>query len=326
MKHFLQYLLERWRTAAALLLCAWVFAASFALYHLPLKAVLYPVLLSVVTLLALGAYDAHLSGQKHVLLRRYGEHLSGELPRVDTALDRDYQQILRLMQEEQQRRESLSAERYRDMTEYYTLWAHQIKTPMASMRLALQNEDTPQARRLKGDLGRIEQYVEMVLVFLRLDGDSTDYVIRRCDLDTILRGAVKKFAPEFIDRKLRLEYAPVHEMVLTDEKWLSFVIEQVLSNALKYTPEGSVSITLEPGKVLCIRDTGMGIAPDDLPRIFDRGYTGYHGREDQSASGIGLYLCKRICQNLGHTITAESQPGEGTAIRIDLYEAQLEIE
>ena len=326
MKHFLQYLLERWRTAAALLLCAGVFAASFALYHLPLKAVLYPVLLSVVTLLALGAYDAHRSGQKHVLLRRYGEHLSGELPRVDTALDRDYQQILRLMQEEQQRRESLSAERYRDMTEYYTLWAHQIKTPMASMRLALQNEDTPQARRLKGDLGRIEQYVEMVLVFLRLDGDSTDYVIRRCDLDTILRGAVKKFAPEFIDRKLRLEYAPVHEMVLTDEKWLSFVIEQVLSNALKYTPEGSVSITLEPGKVLCIRDTGMGIAPDDLPRIFDRGYTGYHGREDQSASGIGLYLCKRICQNLGHTITAESQPGEGTAIRIDLYEAQLEIE
>lgn len=114
--------------------------------------------------------------------------------------------------------------------------------------------------------------------------------------------------------------------IITDEKWLSFVIEQVLSNALKYTPAGSISITLEPEKKLCIRDTGIGIAPEDLPRIFENGYTGYNGRADKKASGIGLYLCKRICTNLGHTITAKSIVDVGTVIVIDLAQTKIEIE
>ena len=115
-------------------------------------------------------------------------------------------------------------------------------------------------------------------------------------------------------------------MVLTDEKWLSFVIGQLVSNALKYTPSGSITITLLPDKKLCIRDTGIGIAPEDLPRIFENGYTGYNGRLDKKATGLGLYLCKRICTNLGHTITAESVPDEGTAITIGLEHPKLEVE
>ena len=104
------------------------------------------------------------------------------------------------------------------------------------------------------------------------------------------------------------------------------MIEQVLSNALKYTPSGSITITLEPEKKLCIRDTGIGIAAEDLPRIFENGYTGYNGRTDKKASGIGLYLCKRICGNLGHTITAASKVDEGTVITIDLAQTKLEVE
>ena len=105
---------------------------------------------------------------------------------------------------------------------------------------------------------------------------------------------------------------------MTDEKWLRFVVEQVLSNALKYTREGSISIYLEAPRTLVIRDTGIGIAPEDLPRIFEKGFTGYNGRSDQKASGLGLYLCRRVCAKLGHTITAESVPDQGTAIRIGL--------
>ena len=138
------------------------------------------------------------------------------------------------------------------------------------MRLRLQEEDSDTARSLLADLGRIERYVAMVLTYLRLEGGSTDYVIRETDLDGVLRPVLRQFAGEFISRRLKLDYTPVHARVLTDEKWLSFVVEQILSNALKYTPEGTVSVYLEAPATLCVRDTGIGISPEDLPRIFDR--------------------------------------------------------
>ena len=194
------------------------------------------------------------------------------------------------------------------------------------MRLHLQNEDSTLARKLSADLHRIEQYVEMVLTFLRLNSESTDYVIKEYDLDRIVKQAVKKFSSEFIGRKLSLVYEPLNTTVITDEKWLGFVIEQVLSNALKYSSAGSITITLENKKTLRIRDTGIGIAPEDLPRIFENGFTGYNGRSDKKASGIGLYLSKRICTNLGHTITARSIVDVGTIIDIGLAQEKLEVE
>jgi signal transduction histidine kinase len=164
----------------------------------------------------------------------------------------------------------------------------------------------------------------MVLMFLRLDSASTDYLFQTCDLDALVRSCIKKFAGEFIRRKVRLDYTPAAAQIVTDEKWLAFVIEQILSNALKYTPSGgTVSIYLEGGagnapQTLCIRDTGIGIAPEDLPRIFDKGYTGWNGRADRQASGIGLYLCRRVCDALGHSLAAASAPGAGTTLRIGL--------
>ena len=137
---------------------------------------------------------------------------------------------------------------------------------------------------------------------------------------------MKKFSGEFISRKIGLSYEKIEEDVLTDEKWLSFVVEQVLSNALKYTMTGTVSIYMEEPHILCIRDTGIGIAPEDLPRIFEKGYTGYNGRMDKKASGIGLYLCRRICDNLGHRIWAQSEPDKGTTIRIDVSHREMKFE
>jgi hypothetical protein len=166
----------------------------------------------------------------------------------------------------------------------------------------------------------------MVLTFLRLNSKTTDYVIREYDLDEIIKREVKKFSTDFIDRHLSLNYEPVSAKVITDEKWLSFVIGQVISNALKYTTSGEITITLEKEKTLRIRDTGIGIGPEDLPRIFENGYTGANGRKDQKASGIGLYFCRRICQNLGHTITVESTVGVGTTVDIDLAQRKMMME
>lgn len=329
MRFFLRYLRGRLCVIAIFTAFFAVFLLSFALYRLPLRAVLYPSGLCALLGMILGIADFLRARRRHVLLlriRSLSDMALGSLPPAASALEADYQQILRLFDEEHCASLAASQRRYEDMVDYYTVWVHQIKTPITSMRLHLQNEDTPLSRTLSDDLLRVEQYVEMVLVFLRLNAQSTDYVFKPHDLDAIVRQAVKKYAGEFINRCLRLAYEPIHATVVTDEKWLSFVIEQVLSNALKYTSSGSITITLEPEKKLVIRDTGLGIAPEDLPRIFENGFTGYNGRLDKKASGIGLYLCRQICRRLGHTISAQSTVGEGTRIVIDLEQTSIEAE
>lgn len=316
------YLRQRRRTLLAFFLFGGIFAAAFALYQLPLRAVAYPFVLCAAAGAVLLALDYRRVLRQHrrlELLRQLPEELADALPPADTVKEADYRSLVTLLAESRRAIRTQEEQRYGDMVDYYTMWGHQIKTPIASMRLTLQNEDSGLARSLSGDLMRVEQYVEMVLVFLRLDSSTTDYVIRSHSLDDIVRPAVRKFAGEFIRRRLRLDYQPLDRTVVTDAKWLGFVVEQVLSNALKYTPEGgSITIDAEAPATLCIRDTGIGITAEDLPRIFDRGYTGRNGRTYRQASGIGLYLCRRICRDLGHTITASSAAGEGTVLRLDL--------
>ncbi|MGN0506521.1 MAG: sensor histidine kinase [Lachnospiraceae bacterium] len=329
MKFFISYLKEKKLTLIFYVCFCFLLSVSFLLYHLPLGAVAYPILLCGLIGVCFFAADFCLAKKKHKQLtefQRLFPELLEQLPVFPGITDEDYRAIIYRLLNEQQRMTARMASRYNNMTDYYTAWAHQIKTPISSMRLHLQNEDSALSRTLSADLFRIEQYVEMVLMFIRLDSETTDYVFRSCDLDTLIRQSVKKFSGEFILKKLRLNYEPLHTTVITDEKWLSFVIEQVLSNALKYTSSGSITIRLEQPDVLCISDTGIGIAKEDLPRIFEKGYTGYNGRADKTSSGIGLYLCKRICKNLGHSITAESLPDVGTTIRICLNQQNTDIE
>ena len=221
---------------------------------------------------------------------------------------------------------SESERKYENMMDYYTVWAHQIKTPISSMKLAFQGEDSTLSRRLSVDLFRIEQYVGMVLVYLRLDSEYTDYVFKECNMDEVIKNSVKKFASEFIGRKLSLEYEPEDVTVVSDSKWLEFVIGQIISNSLKYTETGGIKIYFKEPKMLVIEDTGIGIAEEDLPRIFEKGYTGYNGRTGGNASGIGLYLCKRICENLRIGIHAESEVGRGTKMVLDLNQYELKDE
>ena len=329
MKLFFSYLNQRKKVIGLFFLFALIHMAVFALYRLPVAATGYPVALCLVIGLIAIVLDYRKTARHHRTLsaiQSMTDAITLPLPGPEGILEEDYQQIVRLMCDEMRQRAGDAGRKYQEAIDYYTVWAHQIKTPIASMRLHLQNEDSPLSRQLSSDLTRIEQYADMVLTFLRLDSDSTDYVIRAYDLDAIVRQAVRKFSGDFIARKLKLIYEPMDAKIITDEKWLSFVVEQVLSNALKYTPSGSIRIYMEAPKTLCIQDTGIGIAPEDLPRIFEKGYTGYNGRSDSKASGIGLYLCRRICQNLGHSISAASVPGEGTVVRIDLYQKELETE
>lgn len=321
MKIFGAYIKQKSKILLIILLFCIIFAIVFYLYKLPVEAVIYPSLLCILFGTILIVLDFAKIKRRHKILEKLGNMPSAmidELPSVSNINDYGYQRIIRSLQKEISQLEADSNNRFNDMVDYYTVWAHQIKTPIASMRLTLQNEDTPLSRKLLSDLFRIEQYVEMIMAFLRLDSTSSDYVFKEHNIDTIIRQAVKKYANEFIDRKISLVYNPINYTVVTDDKWLSFVIEQILSNALKYTQKGSIKIYMNENMMLCIEDTGIGIAPEDLPRIFEKGYTGYNGRNDKKASGLGLYLCKRICKNLDTGITVLSEIDKGTIVRIDL--------
>ena len=320
MKHFGGYLRSRLGTIILCVCLFGVFAAVDLLFEVETIVLWYPLILGAVLLLVVGAVDYVM------FLKKHKELSYGELPTPKSLIEEDYQSIIAKLKEEAEMRASSASQDYNNMIEYYTVWAHQIKTPIAAMRLNLQSEDSESARKLMGDLNRIESYVEMVLTFLRLDSDSTDYVIKEHDLDEIIKSSVRKFSREFILKKLTLNYEPVKYKCITDEKWLEFIIEQVISNAVKYTSEGGVRIYMDEPGLLVIEDTGIGISAEDLPRIFENGYTGFNGREDKRASGIGLYLCKRIADNLGHKITAESTPGVGTKMIIDVRGKKLGVE
>ena len=317
---FWDYLKSRLKVLVLLVVVEGIFVSAYFLFDLPAVTVLYPLVLSSVAILIAGVIDFLIVFNKHGRLKR------NDLPQASGPLEKDYQEIINKLKEEQEYSRQKTTSDFNNMVEYYTVWAHQIKTPIASMRLQIQSVDSDLARRLDGDLNRIEAYVEMVLTFLRLDSDSTDYVIRKIDLDAVIKPAIRKFARDFISKKLTMDFKPTEYKVLSDDKWLSFVIEQVLSNAVKYTKKGGIKVYMDEPGILCIEDTGIGISAEDLPRVFENGYTGFNGREDKRASGIGLYLCKRICDNLGHKIYAESEPGVGTKIRIDMNIKKIGIE
>ncbi len=308
-----------------LLICGaifiFIFLLTFWLYGLPLGAVLYPTALCMAAGIIFLAFDFSAYKKDRQALNEIKNVTDAMLSSIVQSPPPEHEDWAAAMRAVLSAHDDFSRqtkEKYSDMVIYYTVWAHQIKTPIASMRLILGGEDSDLSRRASAELFRIEQYVDMVLAFLRLGSDTTDYVFTQHRLDEIVRQAVRKFRGEFIMRRLSLNLELPEVIVTTDEKWLSFVIEQVLSNALKYTKQGGITIKSTDDGKLTVSDTGIGILPQDLPRIFDNGYTGANGRLDKAASGIGLYLCRRICKNLSHRISAVSEVGTGTSVTIDL--------
>ncbi|MDE6845295.1 MAG: sensor histidine kinase [Lachnospiraceae bacterium] len=262
-------------------------------------------------------------------LNKEGERVS-DLPEARSLQEMLYGQLL--MEEEQEKRKLLTLydEKQKDMADYYTMWAHQIKTPIAALRLLLQNkegmengQDEAERQRESEELFKIEQYTQMALYFARLDSPSSDFMFKEYDVFEIVKQAVRKYSVLFLHSGLSFRMDEFEINVVTDEKWLCFVVEQVFSNALKYTHQGGIAIygsdaegNPEKGKVsyLTIEDTGIGIRESDLPRIFERGFTGYNGRMDKKATGLGLYLCSQIMKRMQHTIQVKSEPGTGTKV------------
>lgn len=317
------YILERRKAAAVFLSGMLLFFAVCLLYHLEnLSDLLYGFFLWAFTVLCFGIFDFVRYARRYEAFQAAignTENLFELLPPPSGVMDQQYHQIIEKLTSDLTRLRSEMSLKDADMSDYYSMWAHQIKIPISAMRLLLQNssEDKSVPRLLSEELFKIEQYVDMVLYYQRLESISSDFLFRKYDLHDIVKQALKKYATLFINSKLSLDLQEFSCLVVTDEKWLQFALGQIISNALKYTPRGGISIYLEttPENVyLVIEDTGMGIRPEDLPRIFERGYTGYNGRLDKKSTGIGLYLCKKILDKLSHTVEVTSEVGKGTRV------------
>ena len=308
---------------------ALVFGIVFSLYDLEIEAIYYSVMLCSFIGLIYICINFINYYKKHIQLYKLQNEISislENLPSPKTLMEEDYTNLILTLNKEYKTYISKSDIAKSDMIDYYTMLVHQIKTPISAMKLLIQTSESEISSDLSSELFKIEQYVEMVLSYIRLGSNENDFVIKEYDLDNIVRQAIRKYAPLFIRKKINLDFQPTTYKVLTDEKWLVFVIEQLLSNAIKYTNKGKISIYPLEDKKLVIEDTGIGISQEDIPRIFDKGFTGYNGRTDKKATGLGLYLCKNILDKLSHKISIESEVGVKTKVILDLSMLNVNIE
>jgi signal transduction histidine kinase len=322
-RHLAKYLL--------FLLFSGIFAMVLGLYNLPTEPVLYASLICAyigIIFILIDFYKYYRRFKRLKDLQKTIAYHVDQLPPPRDLIELEYQEIIQQMHKDKVQFVSETDQARSNLLDYFTLWAHQIKTPIAAMDLLLQSEANEQNKELSIELFKIEQYAEMVLQYLRMDRMTADLLLKRYPLDDVVKQAVRKYAKLFIRKKLRLSLSDLDCDILTDEKWLVFVIEQLLSNAIKYTKEGTISIYMDPHseKTLVIEDTGIGIEQEDLPRVFEKGFTGYNGRTDKKSTGIGLYLCQQILAKLSHRITIQSEVGKGTKVLIDFQQIDMKVE
>lgn len=287
------------------------------LYRTLLPAVLYATLIIFVFMILMMIID-YLRFRHDISIlsdiRKQPLVITDHLPPAGNVMEEEYQEILKTVNQNFADFQNDEEVKNTERNDYFMTWAHQIKTPISAMHLLIDETDL---KDVQEQLFEIEEYVSNAMFYLRSDHISNDLVIKEYNLDTIIRPVIHHYSSLFIRKKIRLNYSPINCTVITDEKWLAFVIGQILSNSLKYTDTGSITISLKDTS-LVIEDTGIGISASDLPRVFEKNYTGQNGRTNTKSSGMGLYLCRMILYKLSHTIAIDSQEGIGTKVTIHL--------
>ena len=258
--------------------------------------------------------------------KEYRNQLFYASGRPQTALEALLFEKLALLEMDKKNRAIEEREKLNDLMDYYTLWAHQIKTPIAASSLLVgEIEDKKVKNQLEQELFKIESYVNIVLQYLRLESFHEDLVLKKENVEDLVKEIVKKYAIFFIQKGLSLNLHDLDRTIITDRKWFVVILEQVLSNSLKYTSQGEIEIYFQED-TLYIKDSGLGIQDADLLRVFERGFSGYNGRLTQQSSGLGLYLSKKIADELGHQISIASQVGQGTTVMISFSEKKMIFE
>lgn len=205
--------------------------------------------------------------------------------------------------------------------EYIETWVHEIKTPIASAKLILDNDDSNLGEKISYEMKRVEGFIEQALYYARSNDVSKDYIIKEFDLRSVVMKAIKSNSRDFINRKIKLNIKDIDGTIFSDAKWVEFIVNQIIINAVKFSKSGSGEVSIyskvnENNIILTIEDNGVGINEKDIDRVFEKGFTGDNGRKFGKSTGIGLYLCKKLCEKLGIGISLDSKENEGTKVNI----------
>ena len=258
------------------------------------------------------------------IIENQEENIVNSLPKSSNYQQRLYGELLMKVNEEFNLKTDKLYELKKENVDFTNSWVHEIKTPIAACRLVIENsvykskEET--LSNLEDEIDHIENYVEQALYYSRLDSFSKDYLINEINMHSLIIGVVKKHAKEFIGKKIKIEISDLEFTIDSDKKWLFFILDQILSNSLKYTKANGIikiiGVLMQNEKRIVIEDNGIGIKSEDVHRVFDKGFTGYNGRENFKATGMGLYLSKSLATKLGHHITIQSKHCEYTRVTV----------
>ena len=312
------YIKKNLKIYLLLIIFIFIFVLIFYLYNLPFEALFYSSLLCFIAALIASIIDYNNYRKSYIYLKYLEGNILNSMEDLPKSLDirvEYYQKIIERLHNEVERLKIEDNKKMEDLADYYSMWIHQIKTPIAAMNFLLDNEEID-VKAFRQELFKIERYVEMVLTYIRLGSETSDYVITSIDLDEVVRENIKKYATLFINKKIKLNYVSHETYVISDKKWLGFAFEQLLSNAIKYTKSGGeISINISESELI-IEDNGIGIYEEDLPRIFEQSFTGLNGRYEKKSSGLGLYLCKKTLDKLQHKIEITSEVNKGTKVKV----------
>lgn len=204
-----------------------------------------------------------------------------------------------------------------DVESYFLTWVHQIKTPITASQLLLERNEENVVNRVRQEIVQIDNYTSLALSYLKLLNEESDMTISSVTVNELIRPLIMKYRIQFIEQHTKIHYEKCEATVLTDAQWASIMIEQILNNALKYARGKDIWIEFDSAKqTLIIKDNGVGISKADIPKIFDKGYSGYNGRLNEESSGIGLFIVKHISNHLNHEVDVDSGLGEGTTFKI----------
>lgn len=326
---FYYYIKDHKKTIIVYIMSILIFYFLFFLYENKMESVVYGTVFIVVLCLIVGGYDFYQYVNHYEYLYRCRNTIEYDVENMGedrSLIEKEYQNLIVTLDQKRKEYFTQSEQEKVELEDYFTLWVHQMKLPISAMKIMLETEEMLDRKLLKSELFRIEQYSSMVLAYIRMNSKDTDYQIETCDLAQMIRQSIRTFASEFIRKKIACDFKETKMQLVTDEKWFVFVLEQILSNSLKYTKRGTISIYIQDENTLVVEDTGSGMEVGDCVRSFEKGYTGRNGRIDKKASGLGLYLCKNILNKLSHDIKIESQIGVGTKVKISWKTDKMMIE
>ncbi|ALS02194.1 hypothetical protein ATZ33_12615 [Enterococcus silesiacus] len=330
MKLFFQYILDKRLAIFTYIGIIGLFASTFFLYEIPLFVYSDALLFSALLIVTVMTIQFSFYARKHRQLREGIQAPKLQKFQRNTSyslLEKDYEQLLVALEKEYRADVDVLEAANQQLMDYYSMWSHQIKTPIAVLNLKMQENELDQTV-LRQELFKVDQYLDMMLQYLRMNHTETDFVFEEIKLDQLVKDTVKKYAVFFIHKNLSFSLEPTNQIIISDKKWLQFVLEQVLFNAIKYTNQGGIKVYMNNDTPfeLIIEDTGIGILAEDAIRVFERGYTGFNGRTYQKASGLGLFMSKEILTKLGHQICLTSEVGIGTKVRLELTQKVFEME